>query len=157
VTRLKKNDQGLASGMVVHAFNPSTQEAEAGGSLCVWGQPGLYKEFQDRQSHIVRLYFKSKQNKRKEKQNHPKAWAKISRRGSVSTNMPSTMYGWHVLFCMLLQSHRFSVCGRDPQSKERLTDSFIGIIHQMPCILDIYIRNHNSSKIIVMKQQWKQF
>ena len=27
--------------MVVHAFNPSTQEAEAGGSLLLQGQPGL--------------------------------------------------------------------------------------------------------------------
>ena len=27
--------------MVAHAFNPSTREAEAGGSLWVWGQPGL--------------------------------------------------------------------------------------------------------------------
>ena len=27
--------------MVPHTFNPSTQEAEAGGSLWVWGQPGL--------------------------------------------------------------------------------------------------------------------
>ena len=27
--------------MEVHAFNPSTQEAEAGESLWVWGQPGL--------------------------------------------------------------------------------------------------------------------
>ena len=27
--------------MVVHAFNPSTQEAEAGGALWVRGQPGL--------------------------------------------------------------------------------------------------------------------
>ena len=27
--------------MVVHTFNPSAREAEAGGSLWVWGQPGL--------------------------------------------------------------------------------------------------------------------
>jgi hypothetical protein len=33
--------------MVVHTFNYITQEAEAGGSLWVWGQPGLNSEFQD--------------------------------------------------------------------------------------------------------------
>ena len=32
--------------MVAHAFNPSTLEAEAVGSLRVWGLPGLQKEFQ---------------------------------------------------------------------------------------------------------------
>lgn len=37
----------------VHTFNLSTQEAEAGGSLRVWGQPGLY-EFQARQEYNVR-------------------------------------------------------------------------------------------------------
>jgi hypothetical protein len=36
--------------MVVHAFNPSTQEAEAGGSLSS-GQPGLQSEFQDSQGY----------------------------------------------------------------------------------------------------------
>ena len=34
-------------GVVVHVFNPSTREAEAGGSLSVQGQPGLQSEFQD--------------------------------------------------------------------------------------------------------------
>ena len=33
--------------MVVHAFNPSTLEAEAGGSLKVQGQPYLQSEFQN--------------------------------------------------------------------------------------------------------------
>jgi hypothetical protein len=35
-------------GMVVHAFNPSTQEEEAGGFQ---GQPGLQSEFQDSQGY----------------------------------------------------------------------------------------------------------
>ena len=32
-------------GVVAHTFNPSSQEAEAGGSLLVQGQPGLQSEF----------------------------------------------------------------------------------------------------------------
>jgi hypothetical protein len=34
-------------------------------------------------------------------------------------------------------------------------DSFIGVAYQMSCILDIYIRIHNSSQIAVMKNQQK--
>jgi hypothetical protein len=38
--------------MVVHAFNPSTQKAEAGGFLrSVLGHPGLQSDFQDSQSY----------------------------------------------------------------------------------------------------------
>jgi hypothetical protein len=37
------------------AFNSSTQEAEAGGSLWVQGQLGLQSEFHDNQSYTVRL------------------------------------------------------------------------------------------------------
>jgi len=32
-------------GIMEHAFNPSTWEAKAGGSLCVSGQPGTHGEF----------------------------------------------------------------------------------------------------------------
>jgi hypothetical protein len=39
---------------VEHAFNPNTQEAEVGTALGVWGQPGLYSEFQDNQSYVER-------------------------------------------------------------------------------------------------------
>jgi hypothetical protein len=35
---------------MVHAFNPSTREAEAGGFLSS-GQPGLQSEFQDSQGY----------------------------------------------------------------------------------------------------------
>jgi hypothetical protein len=36
-------------GMVVHIFNPSAQEVEAGGSLWVRGQPSLQIKFQNRE------------------------------------------------------------------------------------------------------------
>jgi hypothetical protein len=39
---------------VVHAYNPSTQEAEAGGSQ-VQGLPGLYRE-KDPESKTEKLY-----------------------------------------------------------------------------------------------------
>jgi hypothetical protein len=32
-------------------LNPSMQEAEAGGSLRIWGQPGLQSELQDSQGY----------------------------------------------------------------------------------------------------------
>jgi hypothetical protein len=32
-------------GVVVHGFNPSPQEAEAGGSMWTWGLPALQSEF----------------------------------------------------------------------------------------------------------------
>ena len=35
----------------MHTINPSTQEAEAGGSLCFHGQPGLQSEFQVSQGY----------------------------------------------------------------------------------------------------------
>jgi hypothetical protein len=30
-------------GLMMHAFNPSAQEVRAGGSLWVWGKPGLLR------------------------------------------------------------------------------------------------------------------
>jgi hypothetical protein len=49
---------------MVHAFNPSTWEAEAGG-FWVWGQPGLQSEFQDSQGYTVKPCPEKKQKKRK--------------------------------------------------------------------------------------------
>ena len=50
--------------MVVHDFNPSTGEAEAGRSLWVQTQPGLQSEFQDRpQSYKEKLSLKKKKKK----------------------------------------------------------------------------------------------
>jgi hypothetical protein len=49
-------------GLVVHAFNPSTWEAEAGGSLslrpvlstkCVPGQPRLHRETLSQKTKII--------------------------------------------------------------------------------------------------------
>jgi hypothetical protein len=40
--------------MVVHAIHSSAQEAEAGRSLWVWGQPGLQSEFQGSQVYVER-------------------------------------------------------------------------------------------------------
>lgn len=53
-----------------HAFNPNTQEAEVGTALGVWGQPGLYSEFQDNQSYVERpclIKIKKKNKKRRHK------------------------------------------------------------------------------------------
>lgn len=44
--------------MVVHTFNSSTQDTEAGECVCVPGQPGLHSKFQASQGYLVRLYLK---------------------------------------------------------------------------------------------------
>lgn len=49
--------------MVVHALNPTTQEAETGGFLWVQGQPGLHKELQENQSYTERLNLKNQTTK----------------------------------------------------------------------------------------------
>lgn len=48
----------LRSDMAANASNPHTRVAEAGGSLQVWGQSGLYSEFQASRDYIVRPYFR---------------------------------------------------------------------------------------------------
>jgi hypothetical protein len=49
--------------VVVHAFNPSTWEAEAGGFLSS-GQPGLQSEFQDSQGNTEEPCLKKNKNKK---------------------------------------------------------------------------------------------
>jgi hypothetical protein len=52
------------SGMVVHTFNLSTQgEADAGGSLWVWGQSFLYSKFKDMQCYTEKPCPKKKKKK----------------------------------------------------------------------------------------------
>ena len=53
--------------MVAQAFNPSTEKAEAGGSLG-WGQPGLQSELQDSQGYSEKPYLKKQTNKQPNKQ-----------------------------------------------------------------------------------------
>jgi hypothetical protein len=50
--------------MVLHAFNPSTQEAEAGGSVQAQGNPDLQREFQHCQVYTRKRNLKqTNQNK----------------------------------------------------------------------------------------------
>lgn len=55
-------------GVVVHASNPSTGEAKAGGVSVSLSQPGLCGEFQSSQAYIVRYCLKT-QNKELVKEN----------------------------------------------------------------------------------------
>jgi hypothetical protein len=41
----RKKKKRLSLGMVMKTFNPSTDEAVAGRSLNLWGQPSLSSEF----------------------------------------------------------------------------------------------------------------
>jgi hypothetical protein len=63
--------------VVVHAFNPSTWEAEAGGFLSL-SQPGLQGEFQDSQGYTETLSRKTK-NKKQPKKNLKRGRTKISK------------------------------------------------------------------------------
>lgn len=55
-------------GQVAHTFDPGSQEAEAGGFLCVLGHPGLHSKFQKSQNYTEKPCVKNKpqqQNKNK--------------------------------------------------------------------------------------------
>jgi hypothetical protein len=54
--------------VVVHAFNPNTQEAEAGGFLSS-RQPGLQSEFQDSQGYTEKPCLEKPKKKKKKKIN----------------------------------------------------------------------------------------
>jgi hypothetical protein len=56
--------------VVTYPFNPSTQEAEAGRSLWVWGQPGLQSEFQDSQGSTEKPFLKNKKAKQSTNQSN---------------------------------------------------------------------------------------
>jgi hypothetical protein len=47
--------------MVTYAYNPSIQEAEAGGPQ-VWGQPGLHSELKASLGYIARPCLKKKKS-----------------------------------------------------------------------------------------------
>jgi hypothetical protein len=73
---------GIEPCMVAHAFNPSTQEAEAGGFLSsrpAWstervpGQPGLYRETLSRKNKKQ----KKKTKKKKKKNNRNRKWRRF--------------------------------------------------------------------------------
>jgi hypothetical protein len=49
--------------VVAHTFSPSTQEAQAGGSLWVGGQPSLQSQFQYRQGYTEKPCLKKAQTK----------------------------------------------------------------------------------------------
>jgi hypothetical protein len=53
--------------VVVHTFNPSTWEAEAGGFLSS-SQPGLQSEFQDSQGYTEKPRLKKQKQKQTNKQ-----------------------------------------------------------------------------------------
>jgi hypothetical protein len=57
VLKVTKKCGILELGMVMHICNPSTQEAEVGGSQ-VQGHSGPHSEFQASPSYIAKLYLK---------------------------------------------------------------------------------------------------
>jgi hypothetical protein len=87
--------------VVAHAFNPSTQEAEAGGFLSL--QPGLQSEFQDSQGYTEKPCLKNKQTNKQTKKaprhggtnTHGKHTRFLSSRPAWSTNAVPGQPGLH--------------------------------------------------------------
>jgi hypothetical protein len=66
-TRLLLISRTLTWAVVVHAFNPSTWEAEAGGfQVQVQGQPGLQSEFQDSHGYTQKPCLEKPEKNKKE-------------------------------------------------------------------------------------------
>lgn len=54
--------KNLMQNVVAHALDPrSTPEADAGGSLCIWGQPDLHSKFPDNQGYVEKPCLGQKQ------------------------------------------------------------------------------------------------
>ena len=60
---------------MTQAYNPSTQEAEAGGSLWVQSQPRLQSEFQDNQGYTEKPWLKKRSHAFL---NNPENWADLT-------------------------------------------------------------------------------
>jgi hypothetical protein len=59
----------MEPGLLVHAFSPSTQEAETGESPWVQGQIGPRSELQDSQGYTEKSHLTSKQTKTEQNKN----------------------------------------------------------------------------------------
>ena len=86
--------------MVVHTFNPSNQETEAGGSLWVRCQPDLQSKFQHGQGYIEKPVSKNqtkpKTNKQKQQQNSLlKSYAQASSFNHKEQSMSVTKNGYN--------------------------------------------------------------
>jgi hypothetical protein len=64
---ISKRKKKVSHLVVAHAFSSSAQEAEAGGSLRVQGQPGLQSEFQDSQGYTEKPLVLGKREREREK------------------------------------------------------------------------------------------
>lgn len=52
---------------MAHTFNASTWEVEIGTCLWVWGQPGLFSDFQDNHDYVERPCLKKERKKERER------------------------------------------------------------------------------------------
>jgi hypothetical protein len=72
-------------GVVAHAFNPSTWEAEAGGFLSSRPASGLQSEFQDSQGYTEKPCLEKPKKKKKKKKN---------KGGEMCVCYTSSLSGW---------------------------------------------------------------